>query len=67
VSRYRTAEALFFSVATVLILVHALDDAFVHRGPGLGLGQHAFAAVISMGAGLGGAAAFPFLRQGCER
>jgi fermentation-respiration switch protein FrsA (DUF1100 family) len=63
-SRYRTVEALVFSVATALILVHALDDAFVHRQAGLGLGQHAFAAVISIGAGLGGAAAFPFLRPG---
>jgi hypothetical protein len=36
-------EALVFSAFTVLISVHALDDAFVHRGPGLGLGQHALA------------------------
>ena len=32
-----------FTVAVALALVHALDDAFVHRGPGLGLGQHALA------------------------
>ena len=39
--RRRTAEALVFAGATTAALVHALDDAFVHRGPGLGLGQHA--------------------------
>jgi hypothetical protein len=37
----RSREALVFSVATVLSLVHVLDDAFVHRGAGLGVGQHA--------------------------
>jgi hypothetical protein len=41
VTRWRSGESLVFSAATVLILVHALDDAFVHGGPGLGLGQHA--------------------------
>ena len=64
VSRARSTEALVFSVATVLLLVHALDDAFVHRGPGLGLGQHALAAAIALGAGLGGTLAFPYLRPG---
>ena len=32
-SRHRTGDALIFSVATALVLVHALDDAFVGRGP----------------------------------
>jgi fermentation-respiration switch protein FrsA (DUF1100 family) len=63
-TRHRSGEALVFGVATVLILVHALDDALVHRGPGLGLGQHALAAAISIGAGLAGALAFPSLRPG---
>jgi uncharacterized protein len=64
VRRRRTGEALVFGLATVLLLVHALDDAFVHRGPGLGLGQHALAATVALGAGLGGALAFPYLRPG---
>jgi dienelactone hydrolase len=63
-SRYRTGEALVFSVATVLVLVHALDDAFVHRQPGVGLGQHALAAAITVGAGVVGTVAFPSLRPG---
>jgi len=64
VTRYRGGETLVFGVATVLILVHALDDAFVHRGPGLGLGQHALAAAISVAAGIAGIAVFPSLRPG---
>jgi uncharacterized protein len=63
-SRYRTGEALVFSVSTVLVLVHALDDAFVHRGPGLGLGQHALAALISIAACVAGVLLFPSLRPG---
>ena len=41
--RPRTGEAAVFAAATAVALVHALDDAFVHRGPGLRLGQHALA------------------------
>jgi hypothetical protein len=63
-SRYRSGEPVVFVVATVLILVHALDDAFVHRGPGLGLGQHALAAGISAVACVAGVLAFPSLRPG---
>jgi hypothetical protein len=36
----RPGESPVFALATALALVHALDDAFVHRGPGLGRGQH---------------------------
>jgi hypothetical protein len=63
-SRYRGGEALLFVIATALILVHALDDAFVHRGPGLGIGQHALAAGISAGACFAAVLAFPSLRPG---
>jgi uncharacterized protein len=63
-SRRRSAESVVFTVATVLILVHALDDAFVHRGAGLGLGQHALAATLSVAAGVAGILAFPSLRPG---
>jgi uncharacterized protein len=63
-SRYRSAEALVFGVATLVSLVHALDDAFVHRGPGLGLGQHALAGAIAIAAAAAGIAVFPSLRAG---
>jgi uncharacterized protein len=63
-SRHRSGEALVFGLATVLALVHALDDAFVHRGPGLGLGQHALAAALSLAAAAAGMLAFPRLRPG---
>ncbi len=63
-SRHRTGDALIFSVATALILVHALDDAVVGRQPGVGAGQHLLAAVIAIVAGLAGAVAFPSLRPG---
>ena len=33
-TRYRSGEALVFGVATLLVLLHALEDAFLHRGPG---------------------------------
>jgi uncharacterized protein len=53
-----------FNIAAALVLVHALDDAFVHRGPGLGLSQHALAGAISIAAVLAAVLAFPRLRPG---
>jgi uncharacterized protein len=58
----RTPEAAVFGVAIAVALLHALDDAFLHRGPGVGLGQHALAAAVSLVLGLGAVYAFPFLR-----
>jgi uncharacterized protein len=63
-TRWRSGEAAVFTVAVALALVHALDDAFVHRGPGLGLGQHALAGLIALVAGIAGVLAFPSLRPG---
>jgi uncharacterized protein len=63
-SRYRSGEPLVFGVAVVVLLVHALDDAFLHRQAGVAMGQHAVAAAIAVCAGVAGAAAFPFLRPG---
>jgi dienelactone hydrolase len=57
-------ETRLFRIALAVALVHALDDAFVHRGPGLGLGQHALAAALALGAGVAAIAAFPSLRPG---
>jgi uncharacterized protein len=62
--RYRTPEALVFAGATAAGLVHGLDDAFVHRGPGLGLGQHAVAGALALLAAVAGVLAFPRLRPG---
>jgi hypothetical protein len=53
-----------FVIVTLVALAHALDDAFVHRGPGLGIGQHALAGLIALAAGIGAIAAFPRLRPG---
>jgi uncharacterized protein len=58
----RSREALIFTAATAVALVHALDDAFLHRQPGVGLGQHALAAAISVVLGLTAIYAFPLLR-----
>ncbi len=41
-----------------------MDDAFVHRGAGTGLGQHALAGVIAVAAGVGAVLAFERLRPG---
>src|SRR3954451_6275513 len=59
---HRSSEALVFTLATAVALLHALDDAFLHRGAGVGLGQHALAAVVSAGLGLGAIWAFPSAR-----
>jgi uncharacterized protein len=55
-----------FVIATLVALAHAFDDAFVHRGPGLGLGQHALAGLIALAAGIGAIAVFPRLRPGLQ-
>ena len=60
----RGRERLVFRVATGFALVHALDDAFVNRQPGVPLGEHALAAVLSLAGALAAIAAFPRLRPG---
>src|SRR4051794_2958460 len=62
--RFRSPEARVFAVATAAGLVHALDDAFVHRGPGLGVGQHTPAGAVALLAAAGGVLVFPRLRPG---
>ncbi|MBD0328692.1 MAG: alpha/beta hydrolase [Thermoleophilia bacterium] len=57
-------ETLVFRGATAVALVHALDDAFFHRQPGVPLGQHALAAAVTLAAGVGAGVAFPRLRPG---
>ena len=48
-----------FRAAVLLALVHALDDAFINRGPGLGLGQHALAGLIALVAAVAAIVVFP--------
>jgi pimeloyl-ACP methyl ester carboxylesterase len=57
-------ETVVFASATAVALVHALDDAFVHRGPGLGLGQHALAGLFALAAAVTAVLAFPTIRPG---
>jgi dienelactone hydrolase len=60
----RSPEALVFGGATAVALLHALDDAFVHRQPGVGLGQHAVGAAVALALGLGAIYVFPSMRPG---
>jgi fermentation-respiration switch protein FrsA (DUF1100 family) len=62
--RNRNWETLVFWAATGVALVHALDDAFFNRQPGVPLGQHALAALVAIVAGVAAIAAFPRLRPG---
>jgi alpha-beta hydrolase superfamily lysophospholipase len=62
--RLRSGEAMVFAVTTLLLLVHALDDAFLHRQPGVGLGHHALGAALTLGAGIAAAVGFALVRPG---
>ena len=64
---YRSREALVFSVATAVALIHALDDAFLHRGAGVGLGQHALGALISFLGAVGAIYLWPSCARGALR
>lgn len=57
-------ETIVFRGATAVAMLHALDDAFLNRQPGVDLGQHALAAVISLAVGVAAMVAFPRLRPG---
>ena len=57
-------ETGVFRAATAVALLHALDDAFLSRQPGVPASQHALAAVIALVSGLAAAWAFPRLRPG---
>ena len=62
--RDRRLETLVFGGATAAAVVHAFDDAFLNRQPGVPWNQHWFAALISVLVGAAAVAAFPFLRPG---
>ena len=60
----RSGEALVFASASLLALLHGLDDAFVHRQPGVRLGDHAAAALVASVLALAGIAVFGRVRPG---
>jgi dienelactone hydrolase len=62
--RARSAEALVFSGAASVALLHALDDAFLLPGPGVPLTQHALAAAIALVATVTAILTFPSRRPG---
>ena len=57
-------ETVVFTGAAAAGLLHALDDAFSNRQPGVPLTQHALAAAISLAVAVLAIAAFPRLRPG---
>lgn len=57
-------ETAVFRGATAVALLHAVDDAFLNRQPGVGPGQHALAASIALACGVAAILVFPRLRPG---
>ena len=64
--RFRTPDAAVFGGAVGVALVHVLDDAVWHRGPGVGLGAHALLAAVAVLAGVAAVAAFGRVRPGAR-
>src|SRR5688572_1353577 len=60
--RVRLTEAAVFLTGTGIAVLHALDDAFLNRQPGVGLGQHALAALIAVALAAAAVFAFPRVR-----
>jgi hypothetical protein len=58
----RVTETTVFTAAAAVAALHGLDDAFLHRQPGVGLGQHALAAAITVAGAAGAIAPFPRVR-----
>src|SRR3954471_14976209 len=62
----RGREYHVFAAATAVAVLHAVDDAWLSRQPGVGVGQHALAGMISLAAGIAAIVAFARLRAGCR-
>jgi hypothetical protein len=58
----RAPETVVFSVATGVALLHALDDAFTGRQPGVGFTQHALGALVAVLGAVGAVHLFPRMR-----
>jgi len=65
-ARARVTTRSVFTLATAVALVHALDDAFLGRQPGVGLGQHALAALIAAVGAIAAIWAFPRMRPALQ-
>jgi hypothetical protein len=63
-TRTRTKEAVVFSVAAVLALAHAFDDALLLPGAGVPLTRHGFALAIAVIATVAAVVRFDSLRPG---
>jgi dienelactone hydrolase len=61
-ARVRVTEFGVFAAATGVAVLHALDDAFLNRQPGVDLGQHALAALIAVAIAAAAVYAFPRVR-----
>jgi fermentation-respiration switch protein FrsA (DUF1100 family) len=57
-------EALVFAAATTVALVHALDDAILHRQPGVPADRHAVAVGIALNLGIAAIMLFGRMRAG---
>src|SRR4051795_6764112 len=58
------AEALWFTGATAVWVLHGLDDAFLGRQPGVPIGQHLVAALVTVALAALAIFAFPRARPG---
>jgi uncharacterized membrane protein HdeD (DUF308 family) len=58
----RAPQTAVFAAATGVAVLHVLDNALLHREPGVGPGQHLLAVVVSLVLGVGAVYAFPYLR-----
>jgi hypothetical protein len=63
-TRAAAGEAWWFAGATGVAVVHALDDAVIHRQPGVPADQHLLAASITVALAAGAVVAFGRLRPG---
>ncbi len=57
-------ETLVFAAATMIALVHALDDAIVHRQPGVPVDRHAIAIGLALNLGIAAIMLFGRMRAG---
>jgi hypothetical protein len=60
--RVRVTEFGVFAAATGVAVLHALDDAFLGRQPGVSLSQHALAALLAVAGAAAAVVAFPRVR-----
>ena len=60
----RSREVLVFWGASSIGLLHAVDDAMLHRQPGVGAGQHLMGLLVTVATVAVAAVTFPVLRPG---